>query len=209
MEGLRKSLGYIVFGFLLIACLLGVISKLTVDYSVLFNLRTVGAVFNFAATWLFELVFWFVAVIMCIVGLAKTHKYDGYTLENKIIKVLLMLDIAVVLVEGTLLAASYIPNIGLVYKFGASDWVVFIASIAFIVLDIVRFAGFAGKRPLAAKIMGSCLAIIMLVCAIFSITSPASGAPAMASVAWVLFIIAFVLAAIVPFLSTPLKAKAE
>lgn len=188
---LRKVLGYCTLGFFLLACLFGCMSKfIGINLGTLFqNLRTPQAILDFGANWLLELIFFIIIGIMCIVALAKFHTFDDVKQEGQLQKLTLLYAICELACGVLLLSVHFALTKG-IGGLAVSTWMRIIFPIIVIVATIVRKAAFVGKNPMAARIMGSC---VMLLVAILVILIGFTGFGSLFAMVQVFFLITFFL----------------
>ena len=188
---LRKVLGYCTLSFFLLACLFGCMSKfIGINLGTLFqSLKTPQAIFDFAANWLFELVFFIIIGIMCIVALAKFHAMDDVKQEGQLQKLTLLFAICELACGVLLLSAHFAVFKGL-GGLATSTWMRLILPILIIVATIVRKAAFVGKNPMASRIMGAC---VMLVALLLVVLIGFTGFGSLFAMVQVFFLITFIL----------------
>ena len=190
---LRKVLGYCTLSFFLVACIIGCISKFTVNLADLFkSLTNVENILNFAASWVFELVFFIIIAIMAIVALATFHKLDDAKQEGQLQKLTLLFAICE-LAAGFLMLMAYAVSPGGIKNATPVFWLKVILPIVVIIATIVRKAAFVGKNPMWSRIMGAFTMLVMLV---FGFLAIQSGFGELHGVVQTFFIITFSLGTI-------------
>ena len=201
MESLRKYLGYVFFGLVLLASAVGVIIYCTDIINVFKGVNSFETFLQTALAYIARIVCWTIIAIMSIVTLTKLNNMNGQQKDYKGVTLVVIAAIA-----------EFIGAVGLMivyFKAGAAGnipgklWALAIVCVLIFVADIVRKVSF-GKNVLVNKIMCAAIALVMFVVVILLM----EGTGGKLLVTFVLWMLTYAGLVANPLLSSPLN-KAE